>query len=296
MAYFLPCETARPFDIRDWPSRAHVFPRKEPPNVSESVDDRRSIDLPSRPEAPVLDDTETRSGVTSEERRYLSPNFPIAVPRDPSVWLPLLLSSPRPTKAKEPVHSACRRLDVKMTLGPARRRARVSGARRFLSGRRHPARLGDVGQQSAWIIGAVCLARDTGVVLVMTRLDTAAMNLFLAELGQAVAPGARGIVLMDKAGWCTAGDLVVPENLSLVFLPPYSPELNPISPAGMARRRRNACKGFRQQLRSDGESDEHTAPPFPRAWTLRVIYTFSERVMVYNILLVYFFLTSGQTR
>jgi hypothetical protein len=62
----------------------------------------------------------------------------------------------------------------------------------------------------------------------MTGLDTAAMNLFLAELGQAVAPGAHGIVLMDKAGWHTSGDLVVPENLSLVFLPPYSPELNPI--------------------------------------------------------------------
>ena len=69
---------------------------------------------------------------------------------------------------------------------------------------------------------------DTGVALVMTRLDTAAMNLFLAELGQAVAPGAHGIVLMDKAGWHTSGDLVVPENLSLIFLPPYSPELNPI--------------------------------------------------------------------
>jgi hypothetical protein len=27
------------------------------------------------------------------------------------------------------------------------------------------------------------------------------MNLLLAELGQAVAPGARGIVLVDKAGW-----------------------------------------------------------------------------------------------
>jgi transposase len=82
--------------------------------------------------------------------------------------------------------------------------------------------------QSAWIIGAVCPARDTGVALVLTRLDTAAMNLFLAELSQAVAAGAHGIVLMDKAGWHTAGDLVVPKNLSLVFLPPYSPELNPI--------------------------------------------------------------------
>ena len=91
-----------------------------------------------------------------------------------------------------------------------------------------PRGLRDVGYKSAWIIGAVCPARDTGVALVMTRLDTPAMNLFLAELGQAVAPDAQGIVLMDKAGWHTAGDLVVPDNLSLVFLPPYSPELNPI--------------------------------------------------------------------
>jgi transposase len=74
----------------------------------------------------------------------------------------------------------------------------------------------------------VCAARDTGVALVMTRLDSEAMSLFLAELSQAVAPGAHAVVLMDKAGWHIAGDLVVPANLSLVFLPPYSPELNPI--------------------------------------------------------------------
>lgn len=55
----------------------------------------------------------------------------------------------------------------------------------------------------------------------LTRFDTEAMNLFLAELSQAVAPGAHAVVLTDKAGWHTAGDLVVPENLSLVFLPPY---------------------------------------------------------------------------
>jgi len=74
----------------------------------------------------------------------------------------------------------------------------------------------------------VCPARDTGVALVMTRLDTAAMNLFLAELAQAVAPGTHAVVLMDKAGWHIADDLVVPANITPVFLPSYSPELNPI--------------------------------------------------------------------
>jgi hypothetical protein len=86
----------------------------------------------------------------------------------------------------------------------------------------------DSGHRSAWIIGAVCPARDTGAALVVTRLDTEAMNLFLVELAQAVAPGAHAVVLMDKAGWHIAGDLVVPANITPVFLPPYSPELNPI--------------------------------------------------------------------
>ena len=74
----------------------------------------------------------------------------------------------------------------------------------------------------------MCPVRDTGVALVMTRLDTQAMNLFLAELAQAVAPGAHAVVLMDKAGWHIADNLVVPANITPVFLPPYSPELNPI--------------------------------------------------------------------
>jgi len=79
----------------------------------------------------------------------------------------------------------------------------------------------------------VCPARDTGVALVMTRLDTKAMNLFLAELAQAVAPGAHAVVLMDKAGWHIAGDFVLPANLTPVFLPPYSPEFNPIERLGL---------------------------------------------------------------
>ena len=79
-----------------------------------------------------------------------------------------------------------------------------------------PRGLRDAGHQSTWIIGAVCPARDTGVALVLPRLDTTAMNLFLAELSQAVTPGAHGLVLMDKAGWHTSDDLVVPTNLSLV--------------------------------------------------------------------------------
>jgi transposase len=114
--------------------------------------------------------------------------------------------------------------------GRGRGPGRAKGAHRLclVAARPYPARAARCRLSVGWIIGAVCPVRDTGVALVLTRLDTSAMNLFLAELSQGVAPGAHGVVLMDKAGWHTAGDLVVPENLSLVFLPPYSPELNPI--------------------------------------------------------------------
>jgi hypothetical protein len=70
----------------------------------------------------------------------------------------------------------------------------------------------DVGYQSAWIIGTVCPARDTGVALVLTRLDTAGNELVPHRAVAVRRPGAHGVVLMDKAGWHTAGDLVVPKK------------------------------------------------------------------------------------
>ena len=80
---------------------------------------------------------------------------------------------------------------------------------------------------SAYIFGAVCPARDTGAALVMPRADSEAMALHLAEISRNIAEGAHAIVVVDKAAWHTARGLEIPDNLSLLFLPPYSPELNP---------------------------------------------------------------------
>jgi transposase len=53
------------------------------------------------------------------------------------------------------------------------------------------------------------------------------MNLHLAEISLAVAPGAHAVLVMDQAGWHTTGKLDLPENISIVVLPAKSPELNP---------------------------------------------------------------------
>jgi hypothetical protein len=80
----------------------------------------------------------------------------------------------------------------------------------------------------AYLFGAICPARATGAGLVLPHADTAAMTLHLAEISRHVAPGAHAVVVLDQAGWHSAADLTVPENLTLLPLPPYSPELNPV--------------------------------------------------------------------
>lgn len=54
------------------------------------------------------------------------------------------------------------------------------------------------------------------------------MNLHLAEISNAVAPGAHAVLVLDQAGWHTSTKLVVPDNITVVSLPPRSPELNPV--------------------------------------------------------------------
>ena len=43
-------------------------------------------------------------------------------------------------------------------------------------------------------------------------------------------------MVMDQAGWHITGELSVPANMRLMFLPPYSPELNPAEHLGLALR------------------------------------------------------------
>ena len=62
--------------------------------------------------------------------------------------------------------------------------------------------------------------------LVLPVVDAAAMSLFLAEVARR-HPDELLLVVLDGAGWHRAQELVVPANMQLLPLPPYSPELNP---------------------------------------------------------------------
>ncbi len=81
----------------------------------------------------------------------------------------------------------------------------------------------------AYLFGAICPARGLGAALVLPTADAAMMNLHLAEISAAVTPGAHAVLILDGAGWHQSGGrLRVPGNITLLHLPPYSPELNPV--------------------------------------------------------------------
>jgi len=62
----------------------------------------------------------------------------------------------------------------------------------------------------------------------MPIFNTTAMNHHLSEISSQIAADAHAVVILDRAGWHRSHALVVPDNITLLELPPYSPELNPV--------------------------------------------------------------------
>ena len=82
--------------------------------------------------------------------------------------------------------------------------------------------------KSVYLFGAICPAQGKAAGLVLPFCNTAAMILHLEEISLIVSPGAHAVVLVDQAGWHLANDLIVPDNITLLPLPPKCPELNPV--------------------------------------------------------------------
>ena len=63
----------------------------------------------------------------------------------------------------------------------------------------------------------------------MPSVNAEAMAEHLKEISTQVAPGAHAVVVCDGAGWHQPGKrLRIPDNVTLLPLPPYSPGLHPL--------------------------------------------------------------------
>jgi hypothetical protein len=82
-------------------------------------------------------------------------------------------------------------------------------------------------RESCYVYAAVAPEQGLMTSLILPSADTAMMNLFLAQVAQDFAEYFI-VMQVDQAGWHRAKDLQVPENIRLIFQPPYSPEVNPV--------------------------------------------------------------------
>ena len=87
-----------------------------------------------------------------------------------------------------------------------------------------------------YLFGAACPSSGEAVGYLMPTADTFCMNLHLAEISRSVAPDVQVALVLDGAGWHGRQGLRVPDNITLLPPPPYSPELNPMEPVGCISR------------------------------------------------------------
>ena len=79
---------------------------------------------------------------------------------------------------------------------------------------------------STYIYGAACAETGESFGLVLPYTNTDAMDLYLSNLSAQIRPERHVALIIDNAGWHTAKKLDIPDNITLIPLPPYAPELN----------------------------------------------------------------------
>lgn len=79
-----------------------------------------------------------------------------------------------------------------------------------------------------YLFGAVNPITGESSALLAPTVNTEYMNHHLRFLSEQAGPEVQVILVLDRAGWHVAKALEVPANVTLLYLPPYSPELNPV--------------------------------------------------------------------
>jgi transposase len=93
---------------------------------------------------------------------------------------------------------------------------------------RRPPGLCDLRYTWVHLFAAFRPATGDRFALVMPVVSTEAMNIFLHGFSSRLADDEHVVMVLDQAGWHRANGLRIPGNVTLVPLPPYSPELNPV--------------------------------------------------------------------
>lgn len=79
-----------------------------------------------------------------------------------------------------------------------------------------------------YVFSAICPETGHASGLISPHVNTEVMNVFLKQFSDELPADVHAVMVLDRAGWHVAANLAVPANVTLVHLPPKSPELNPV--------------------------------------------------------------------
>lgn len=79
-----------------------------------------------------------------------------------------------------------------------------------------------------YVIGATCGRTGHAVGMLAPYINVEIINIFLEQFARKIPPDVHVVLVWDQAGFHTGKKLMVPENITIFHLPPYSPELNPV--------------------------------------------------------------------
>lgn len=79
-----------------------------------------------------------------------------------------------------------------------------------------------------YVLGAACPRTGHAVGMLSPYINVEIINLFLKQFADEIPKDVHAVMVWDQAGFHTGNDLKIPKNVTIIPLPPYSPELNPI--------------------------------------------------------------------
>ena len=77
-------------------------------------------------------------------------------------------------------------------------------------------------------MAAVCPSNGRTAGLLLPYIDAGLINIFLEQFSKQLPDDTHAVLIWDQAGFHKSGEVVVPANITIIELPAYSPELNPV--------------------------------------------------------------------
>lgn len=79
-----------------------------------------------------------------------------------------------------------------------------------------------------YVFGAVCPQTGQASGLLTPSINAATVNAFLHQFSGELSADVHAVLIWDQAGFHTSNEIQVPDNITIISLPPYSPQLNPV--------------------------------------------------------------------